>query len=72
MKSKPKRPRTKFIYNEKNNPIGRVDPDGNLYTMKGNPSSPYYQTPLGPAVNKAHQERGFYAKTEFDEDEDEE
>lgn len=63
--------RTHFIYNDEGKPIGRVSNTGVLYTMKGNESRPYYFTPLGPAVNKSHRARAFYAETELDADEEE-
>lgn len=60
---------TKFVYNEKGKAIGRVDEEGNVYTLTGYPSYSHYHTPAGVAVNKSHQERITASfDVEFDED----
>lgn len=46
--------KTKFIFSEDGKPLGRVDSNGNIYTMDGKPSYPYYHTKIGTAINKSH------------------
>lgn len=59
--------RLSFIYDEDNRPIGKVDEDGNVYTLKGRRSTPYIPTEKGLAMNKSHAKREGHAKNSGDE-----
>lgn len=62
--------RLKFLYDRDGNAIGKVDDEGNLYTMDGNPSSVYARVGEFMQINKKHLEREYSASL-LDSDEEE-